>query len=136
MGLVFPFPVARGSFVMALGYQKVKDYESYLKINGNSQLNNRLDFLIENDFGESNYYGFDEQLHQRSTMDTEGSLSQWSFGMAMDFSPNFSAGFSLNIYDGSRNDNFDYSQDTLNSWNSWYMDETASPAELRFVYYD
>jgi long-subunit fatty acid transport protein len=136
LGLVFPFPVVRGSFVMALGYQKVKDYENYLKINGNRQDNNRLDFLIENDFGESNYYGFDEQLHQRSNMDTEGSLSQWSLGMAMDFSPNFSAGFSLNIYDGSRKDNFEYSQDTLNDWNSWYMDGTASPAELRFVYYD
>jgi long-subunit fatty acid transport protein len=136
LGLVFPFPVVRGSFVMALGYQKIKDFENYLKIDGNTQDNNGLDFLIENDYGESYYYGFDEQLYQRSTMDTEGNLSQWSFGMAMDFSPNFSAGLSLNLYDGSRNDNFQYSQDTLSDINSWYMDETASPAELRFVYYD
>lgn len=136
LGLVFPFPVARGSFVMAMGYQKIKDYENYLKIDGYMHDNNELDFPIENDYGETWYYGFNEQLEQRSTMDSEGSLSQWSFGLAMDFSPNFSAGLSMSIYDGSRNDNFEYSQDTVNSWNSWYMDETASPAELRFVYYD
>ncbi|MBN1406830.1 MAG: outer membrane protein transport protein [Calditrichaceae bacterium] len=135
LGLVFPFPVVRGSFVMALGYQKIKDYENYLKIDGYNQDNNSLDFLIENDYGQSYYYGFDEQLYQRSNLVSDGNLSQWSFGMAMDFSPNFSGGFSLNLYDGNRNDNFQYSQDTLNSWNSWYMDETASPTELRFVYY-
>lgn len=137
LGLVFPFPVVRGSFVLALGYQKVKDFGSYIKIDGTTgNENTGLDFLLENDYGESYYYGFDSLLSQRASMDMDGSLSQWSFGMAMDFSPNFSAGFSLNLYDGSRNDNFEYSQDALNDINSWNMDTTSSPAVLRYVYYD
>ena len=131
LGVVFPFPVTRGSFVMALGYQKIKDYENYLKLNGNRQENNGLDFLIDD-----NYYGFDEQLHQKSTTDSEGNLSQWSFGLAMDFSANFSAGLSLNIYSGNRNDNFEYSQDTLSSVNTWFMDYPNSYPQLSFVYYD
>ena len=102
LGLVFPFPVARGSFVMALGYQKIKDYEGYLKINGYQAESNELDLPVINDLNDFGVYLFDEQLQQGLSTDTEGSLSQWSFGLAMDFSPNFSAGFSMNIFDGSR----------------------------------
>jgi long-subunit fatty acid transport protein len=135
LGLVFPFPVVRGSFVIALGYQKVKDFDKYLKFNGYREANNGLAFEFENDYGQSNLYGFDEHLQQDATSDAEGSLSQWSFGMAMDFSPNFSAGLSLNIYSGSRNDNFKYRQDDVNGWNSWYMDSTET-VELQYVYYE
>lgn len=136
LGLVFPFPVARGSFVMALGYHKIKDYENYLKIDGYQENSNGLDLPIINDLGDFGVYPFDEQLQQNLTSDSEGSLSQWSFGLAMDFSRNFSAGFSMNIFDGHRNDNYDYSQDSVNSWNSYYLDNTTSPPELYYVYYD
>lgn len=142
LGLVFPFPVVRGSFVMALGYQKIKDYENYLKIDGYQEDSNGLDLPIICDLNEDGIfedygnYLFDEQMQQNFLMETEGNLSQWSFGLAMDFSPNFSAGFSINLYDGYRNDNFKYSQDTLNDWNSWNMNTSGAPAELIFKYYE
>lgn len=136
LGLVFPFPVARGSFVMALGYQKIKDYEGYLKINGYQAESNELDLPVINDLNDFGVYLFDEQLQQGLSTDTEGSLSQWSFGLAMDFSPNFSAGFSMNIFDGSRNDNFDYYQDDVNSVNAYLLDEFEGSPELYFNSYD
>lgn len=142
LGLVFPFPVVRGSFVIALGYHKIKDYEKYMKVDGYRDQSNNLDLPVIFDLdgdGQDEDFGnflFDEQLQQGLLTDTEGSLSQWSFGLAMDLSPNFFAGLSINIYSGDRNDNFEYSQDSVNSRNSWYLDETADPAELRFVYYD
>ena len=41
---------------MALGYQKIKDYDNYLKINGDTGINKNtgLEFLIDN-----SYFGFD-----------------------------------------------------------------------------
>ena len=136
LGLVFPFPVVRGSFVMALGYQKIKDYENYLKINGFQAESNGLDLPIINDLGDFGNWPFDRQLEQEMNTDTEGSLSQWSFGMAMDFSPNFSAGLSLNIYDGKRTDNYEYFQAAVNDANDAIMEGFEYSPELLFYSYD
>ena len=140
LGLVFPFPVARGSFVMALGYQKIKDYEGYLKIDGYREESTGFDLPIENVLNDDDddYYilPFDKQIEQEMNPDTEGSLSQWSFGLAMDLSPNFSAGLSINIYDGRRTDNLEYFQAATSDANDTIMTDFDYSPELLFYSYD
>lgn len=111
-GMVFPFPVVRGSFVLALGYQKVKDLDNFSRFSAFNRQSNGLTFLYgdnQNTIEEP----FDEDIQQSHTIYTDGNLSQWSLGGALDLSPNFSAGITLSLYGGSSTYTSDYLQEDI-----------------------
>jgi long-subunit fatty acid transport protein len=99
-GIALPVPTYRGSLVFAIGYQKVKDFESANEFKGISdQGTDRLSFEGENPNEVLNFWGQDVQKEGFNT--DEGSLNQWSFAGAVDVSPSISAGLSLNFWTGS-----------------------------------
>ena len=137
-GLAVPFPVDRGSFVFAMGYQRINDLDNFITFKGINQTSNGLAFEIDNDLG---YYGvlpFDRQLQQSLSVQNEGNISQWSFGAGIDFSPNFSAGLTVNFFGGSSKYSYDYSQDDVNSANAYdIVDENNRVIEeFYYNYYD
>jgi len=141
LGLVFPFPVVRGSFVLALGYQRIKDYESFVQYSGFNTPSNNLAFEVVNDLGYFDVLDFDEQLQLGQSIASEGHLSQWSLALATDLSPNFSAGLTVSIYDGGSDYTLDYSQDDVNSFNSYddvevFTDSTSMLVDFYYNYYD
>lgn len=138
LGLVFPFPVVRGSLVFALGYQRIKDFENFVKYEGFLSNSNNLAFDIENELGSFGVLAFDQQLQIGQRLMTEGQLSQWSLALAMDMSPNFSAGLAVNIYDGGSDYTLDYSQDDINTYNSYdiFDEMNVKIAEFYYNYYD
>ena len=140
IGLVFPFPVVRGSFVMALGYQRIKDYEGYVKYNGLNSGSNDLAFDIQNEFGDLGVLAFDQDLNLGQSISNQGQLSQWSFAMAMDLSPNFSAGFTASLYDGGSDYSLEYLQteDTNSYPNSWAISDSMDVhfADLYYTSYE
>lgn len=104
IGLVYPFPVARGNCVIAFGYQRIKSLDNFLSYSGYTSI--EKDWVFEHDPS-------DDELYQTQINSTDGSLSQWSFGGAIDLSPNFSAGLSINIYDGGSEYTSDFEQEYL-----------------------
>jgi len=119
VGLVYPFPTSRGSLVIALGYQKHKDLDSYLNFSGFNTNSNGLQILEADD----QYYNFDSNIQQEQNVVNEGYLSSWSFGGAIDLSENFSAGLSLNILGGKSDFKSEYLQtDIDNLYNQYPTD--------------
>jgi len=92
-GIAYPFPVARGSFVVAFGYQKVNNLDSFTGFKGTNNVGDLYDVEYEHTF--------------------EGSIDQWSFAVAMDLSENFSAGLTMNFIGGSKTFSQDYLDDDL-----------------------
>ncbi len=138
LGMVYPLPVSRGSLVLAVGYQRFKSFDSFADFSGLLQSSNNLGFNISNELGDYGTLAFDSLLQQRQTITNNGQLSAWSVGAAMDLSPNFSAGVSLDFIGGSKEYSSQYSQDDVNGANSYniYDQNNQKIEELYFNYYD
>ena len=80
--LVLPVPTYRGSLVLALGVNRVKSFDRTMEFSGMG-----LDF---------------EQGEQGIESET-GGIYVWSFGGAVDVSPNVSVGGALNLWNGKDN---------------------------------
>jgi len=96
IGFAFPVPTYRGSLVFAVGYNKVRNFDSGFSLglyNG--------------------YYG----VNQDYTEIEEGGLSNWVFAGAMEVTENLSIGATMNIWRG--NDDYYlnfYEEDVDNSY--------------------
>jgi len=139
-GFAYPFPVSRGSLVVALGYQRIKNLDGYTEFTGYlpESASNNLGFEITNDMGDYGVLEFDRDMQQKQTITDEGHLSQWSFGVAMDFSERFSGGLALNLYHGAAEYAADYSQDDINAKNSYDIldDQNNVIEQFYYNYYD
>ncbi len=137
-GIAYPFPTVQGSFVIALGYQKVKDLGSYPEYSGYNRSSNNLGFEIQNEFGDYGVLPFDREMQEQQIKSNDGHLSQYSFAMAIDLSPRFSGGVTLNVWTGDNEYNSNYSQDDVNAQNSYdILDENDNVIEQFFYnYYD
>lgn len=85
-GFVFPIPTYRGSLVFALGFHRVNSLSDYYRFSGSpliTSLNKRFD--------------------QSEEITVEGGINHWSFGGAVDITPNVSLGATVNLITG-RND--------------------------------
>ncbi|MBE0645968.1 MAG: outer membrane protein transport protein [Bacteroidetes bacterium] len=125
LNLAIPFPVARGSFVVAAGYNRLLDYTGTMQIdvfnpqssiqaslyNGDDE---GLDFawnlgledtlvLSYLDEGKPGWLAIPVANRVQQTIDQfeEGGLNQWSFGGSMEVAPNAMVGVSLNILSGN-----------------------------------
>ncbi len=106
LGFAFPLPARRGSMVVALGYNRVKDFDQNLVFSGFNRNSNGLGF--EFDGAE---VLFDRDVYQSETVSDEGSLDQWSLGFGIALSPNFTAGVTLNIWSGQDDYQFTFFQE-------------------------
>lgn len=118
-GYAYPFPVARGSLVMAFGYQRINGMDNFSRFSGYlpGTSTNYLAFDISNDLGDYGTLDFDRDIRQQQTTSSEGNMANWSFGMAIDLSAAFSAGFALNYVTGSSDYTSQYAQTDPNQKN-------------------
>ena len=110
LGLAIPLPTRQGSFVLALGYNRVRDYDQNLLFSGYNSKTNDLAFEID----DSLRY-FDRNVQQTEQIIDEGGLKQWSFAAAIALSPNFTAGLSANIYRGQDEYLFSFIQEDVDN---------------------
>jgi long-subunit fatty acid transport protein len=110
IGLAYKFPTTRGSLVMSLGYNRVKNYESYMNLIGYSSLSNDLAFELEDDQGNWDIYHFDKDVRQNEMINQDGYMSITSLAAGIAMSPKFYLGLALNIHSGYHHYLFDYSQ--------------------------
>ena len=78
-GFVFPYPVYRGSLVLAAGFNRVKDFDSIIRIGGFSSA---------------------DSLQQDNTFSHEGEFEVKTLAAAVDVSPSVSLGLALNLIRG------------------------------------
>jgi long-subunit fatty acid transport protein len=115
LGLAIPLPTSRGSFVIGIGYNRVKDYDQNLFFTGYNNISNDLGFNLEDQQGNTDTYYFDRNVQQTEQIIDEGGLNQWSFGAAIALSPNFTAGLTANIYRGKDEYLFTFTQEDIDN---------------------
>ena len=130
-GYVYPFPTRRGSLVLAIGYQRIKDLNGITQFSGYNTTSNDLAFSIYNDLG---YNGlvlpFDRDFELNQDIKQEGHLAQWSIATAIDLAPNFSAGLAINLTGGGSDYRLKYSQTDTEGKNSYDItDENGNPLD-------
>ncbi len=94
--VVLPVPTYRGSLVLAFGVNRVKSFDQTMQFT-------------------SNLYGGDEKAIESET----GGIYLWSFGGAIDVSPNISVGGALNYWNGKE----DY---------TWLYENVLLPYTIRY----
>ncbi len=114
-GIAIPLPTTRGSLVLALGYNHVKDFDDYLYFSGFNRNSNGLEFELKDENGTAAWYPFDRSVRQTEEVHAEGGLHQWSFGGAIALSPNFDVGASLNFWRGRENYNLQFYQEDVDN---------------------
>jgi long-subunit fatty acid transport protein len=79
LGLVYPYPVYRGSLVFAAGFNRIKDFDSTIRIKGSDEA---------------------EGLNSDDSFVHEGELIATSLAVAMDVAPSISLGLAINLIRG------------------------------------
>ena len=123
IGLAYKFPTTRGSLVMSVGYNRFKNYDSYLNLSGYSSQSNDLGFELEDDAGSWDIYHFDQNVQQNEKIIEDGYMSITSIAAGLAMSPRFYLGLALNFHGGYHHYLFDYSQtDVDNIYNQFPAD--------------
>jgi len=107
LGFVLPVPTYRGSLVFAFGYHRPKTFDG--------------SFAFEW-FNPTS----DDKVEQRWNEFEEGYLSVWSFGGAMDMSPNLSVGAALNFWGGTNEYQWafrEYDRDNLYTFSDYVSED-------------
>jgi long-subunit fatty acid transport protein len=99
-GLAVSLPTTRGSLVLGLGYNFVRDFDDYLFFSGFNSRSNGLEFELQDDNGVYDWYPFDRDVFQTEEVISEGGLHQWSFAGAVAISPNVDVGATMNFWSG------------------------------------
>ena len=134
-GYVYPFPVRRGSLVLALGYQRIKDLNSDIQYSGFISNSNDLAFYIYNDLGyDGVLLPFDRDLNISQNIKEEGHLSQWSIGGAIDLAPDFSAGATINFIGGGSDYRLKYRQEDARGTNAYDISDNNNQIIENFYY--
>lgn len=106
VGIAYAFPTYQGSFAMAFGYNRVKDFDQNLLFSGFNQNSNDLSFEID-----GTDYLFDQDVDQFEQISDDGGLDQWNIGAGVALSPNFNAGVTATVWSGSSDYQFSFRQE-------------------------
>jgi len=133
-GFVFPVPTAKGSLVFALGYNRVKEFNSITEFDGYNADNNSMIQFMTGDVNEfipftndirlayeirdpqtENYVRdttlIDGLLNQSGRTRVNGSIGNWSFAGATEIAKGFFIGGTFNIISGRYKRDRDYYED-------------------------
>ncbi len=114
-GLAYKFPTTQGSFVLGFGYNRFKNYNDFLSFNGYNRNSNGVEFELQDEFGEYQFYPFDQDVQQNETVSQDGNLNAWTLAGGMQLSPTFSLGLALNIYSGKSEYLLDFNQEDVDN---------------------
>lgn len=132
IGFAVPFPTYRGSFVLALGYNQIKNFNYALKFDAFNSGNNSLiqDLTSYNDdisyklalsypvYDNSKNYLYDTtlingRLNQSGKIIQSGNLNSWAFSGAVEIQENVFVGVTFNIIGGDFKRDRQYWEDDI-----------------------
>ncbi len=120
VGLAMKLPTTRGSFVLGVGYNRVKEFDSVLRFRGFNPLSNGLEFELEDDAGNVDWYPFDQFVAQQEVVNDEGGLNQWTIGAGIALSPALDLGVSVDFWRGRSNYQLTFTQEDENNLYNQY----------------
>jgi hypothetical protein len=133
-GLLYPVPTVQGSWVFAVGFNRVKDFNRVMEFNGFNAGNTSMIQTLTGDFNElvpiTNDLGLAYEIRDPVTNDyirdttlingflnqsgknkNQGSIDKWSFATAVEVARGFFVGGSFNILSGKYKSDRDYQED-------------------------
>ncbi len=135
LGFAYPFAVVRGSFVIAMGYNRLSDFNSAYKFNGfnpgntsmiqeltanNDDIAYNLGLSYPTNDSQGNYlkdetliYG---NLQQHGNLINEGGTDAWSFAGAIEIAKNVYFGVTLNLISGSYKSKRNYYEEDIKDY--------------------
>jgi long-subunit fatty acid transport protein len=126
LGLAYKFPTNRGSFVLAFGYNRFKNYDEFLYFSGFSQDSIDLGFDLEDDNGNVGYYPFSNNVQRTEEIRQEGNLGAWSIGGGLQLSSSLALGITFDFYSGKSTYMMDFFQDDVDDvYNQYPADYNA-----------
>ncbi len=102
LGFIFPIPTYRGSLVFGFGYNKVRDYDNVLEIEGFNPHYAAFPDIVVPTYTDW-ITDVNDSLLQNESILEEGSRNQYTLSAAVEMQENFYIGVSMNIVRG-RND--------------------------------
>ena len=138
-GLVYPIPTLQGSWVVAMGYNRVKDFNRIMEFDGFNPGNNSMIQTLTGDYNEeipiTNDLGLayeirdpntndyirdttliDGFLNQSGTTKKQGYIDKWSFATSFEVAKGFFIGGTFNILSGSYKSESDYWEDDTENY--------------------
>jgi len=135
-GIVYPIPTVKGSWVFAIGYNRVKEFNRTLEFTGFNGGNNSMirvltgevndEIPITNDLGlafeirdpQTDLYIKDTtlingMLNQSGRIRKQGSLGNWSFSSSIEIAEGLMLGGTFNILTGTYKSDSDYWEDDI-----------------------
>ena len=111
-GIAYPIPTMRGSMVVAVGYNRILNYDALMSFSGFSIEDNTLDFPINID-GVEKTYQFSEKVQRSEQTISDGGMEQLTFSFGIALSPTVSGGISVSQLTGKEEYEFEFSQEDL-----------------------
>jgi hypothetical protein len=112
LGIIYPVPTVRGSFVIGIGYNRIISYDGLMSFSGFSLRDNDLGFPITVDGVEKNYF-FSKNVQRSEKVISSGGLEQLTFSFGIAISPVSSFGISISRLTGREDYEFSFSQQDL-----------------------
>jgi len=112
LGIIYPVPTVRGSFVIGIGYNRIISYDGLMSFSGFSLRDNDLGFPISVDGVEKNYF-FSKNVQRSEKVISSGGLEQLTFSFGIAISPVSSFGISISRLNGREDYEFSFSQQDL-----------------------
>lgn len=112
LGIAYPIPTVRGSMVVALGYNRIINYDGFMSFSGFSLMDNYLDFPINVDGTEKNYL-FSKNVQRSERIISNGGLEQLTFSFGVALSPVTSFGLSISRLSGREDYEFKFNQEDI-----------------------
>jgi long-subunit fatty acid transport protein len=112
IGMVFPIPTRHGRLALALGYQKLNNFEKNQNYVSESVTPaNSLIFQGLNPQNPSQSYNFyGEKASREGQLSYNGSINQFSLASALGVSDRISFGFAINFWSGKNDFSYSFSQ--------------------------
>jgi hypothetical protein len=142
LGIVYPFPTKRGSFVIALGYNRGNDFNSALSFNAYNQVSSIVPSLYDNDVNydipfnvgledTTGRISLNRNVQQKGTIYESGGLNNYLIAGAVDIAHEFSIGLTLNLISGSYHFTRRFVEtDPRGSWNNIQLSDVSNAVGL------
>ena len=111
-GIAYPIPTVKGSMVVAVGYNRILNYDALMSFSGFSLQDNTLDFPINIDGVEKNYQ-FSKKVQRSEQVISNGGMEQLTFSFGIALSPTVFGGISVSRLTGKEEYEFKFSQEDL-----------------------